>query len=805
MILTLKNVRCHADCVINLGEKGITLIQGSSGKGKTTLFVAINFCLFGDGNKVLNDKNGFVQLDFVFNNKKYKCVRTKKTRITVYINDDTVYEDDPAQAIINEIFTEKFDVAGYIQQNMIKSFIVMSPTEKLEFLEKFAFNGANVIEIKERMRLEIKHRNEKLIKITTELETYKKMFNEMYKNPESVPKEVPFIVGKEVLPENREHKEFLIRKKVAKFEKEETKINSAITECQNEINSIKMLNSVIIEKERFLFNLKEKLNNLKKSLIDIEVDENKLEQDEQLLKLLISQRESEFMQNRILEDRKRLEDMKENEINEHNEKVNSIKDILWKDYSKKECDEILNENTELLNEVNEIKRIQNEIEKLGLTKTNYTEENLENKKEQLRQTRLALQSIGVYKCPKCSCSLKLNSSNCLILHELEISNVKSNKAQLENDIKKLEKEIEIIQIALNKEAENKSKISLLQIELSKYDLSYLEQYDTIVENIEEIKKYKNTHINLEKELEKIQKFQFSTNCINFENKIVSMEKRIVKSVKIDVDEEVLRFEIAQQKEFKNNKNRIEKEIQMASLEINKLTNEICSIKEEHISSFTEIRNVKECEKLLQDLEIEQKENNESLILYKRYVEDIEKYKINQMSLNKYEELQNNIINLEIEEERCREQYSAVNEFKNIMQEAESIAILNIIDSINSHAQIYLDLFFPVDPISVRLTPFKETKERTKSVINVQIDYKNMESDISMLSGGELSRVVLAYTLALNEIFNIPILLLDESIASLDQELSITVIDAIKEHIPTKLVLLIAHQIVNGICDNVVNL
>ena len=35
----------------------------------------------------------------------------------------------------------------------------------------------------------------------------------------------------------------------------------------------------------------------------------------------------------------------------------------------------------------------------------------------------------------------------------------------------------------------------------------------------------------------------------------------------------------------------------------------------------------------------------------------------------------------------------------------------------------------------------------------------MEADINMLSGGELSRVVLGYTLALGEMFNTPMILL----------------------------------------------
>ena len=73
----------------------------------------------------------------------------------------------------------------------------------------------------------------------------------------------------------------------------------------------------------------------------------------------------------------------------------------------------------------------------------------------------------------------------------------------------------------------------------------------------------------------------------------------------------------------------------------------------------------------------------------------------------------------------------------------------------------------------------------------------MEADLSMLSGGELSRVILAYTLALGEMFNTPLLLLDECTASLDQELTDTVFQGIKENFNGKLVLIIAHQVVTG--------
>ena len=81
----------------------------------------------------------------------------------------------------------------------------------------------------------------------------------------------------------------------------------------------------------------------------------------------------------------------------------------------------------------------------------------------------------------------------------------------------------------------------------------------------------------------------------------------------------------------------------------------------------------------------------------------------------------------------------------------------------------------------------------------------MEADLNMLSGGELSRVILSYTLALAEMFNTPLLLLDECTSSLDQDLAGTVFDAIRENFNGKMTLIIAHQVVTGTFDKVLQL
>jgi DNA repair exonuclease SbcCD ATPase subunit len=227
--------------------------------------------------------------------------------------------------------------------------------------------------------------------------------------------------------------------------------------------------------------------------------------------------------------------------------------------------------------------------------------------------------------------------------------------------------------------------------------------------------------------------------------------------------------------------------------------------EKHIKDYGNVKDLKELERNvlieednLRELEIKKKKHEENL----KGVEEWERYK---SSLENYRNWELKVKELEEEEKVAVKEHASATKLKDKILEAESMAMINIIDSINAHARVYLDCFFPVDPISVNLQTFKETKKSTKPQINIEIEYKGMESDLNMLSGGELSRVVLAYTMALAEMFNTPLLLLDECTASLDQELSEIVFSAIKENFNGKMTLLIAHQVVTGSFDKIIRL
>lgn len=81
--LKLNNFKSHENTVINF-EKGISVIVGENGAGKSTILEAISFALFKQhtakkiDDLVRNNANSMsVELEFSSNNREYKIVRDK--------------------------------------------------------------------------------------------------------------------------------------------------------------------------------------------------------------------------------------------------------------------------------------------------------------------------------------------------------------------------------------------------------------------------------------------------------------------------------------------------------------------------------------------------------------------------------------------------------------------------------------------------------------------------------------------------------------------------------------------------------
>ena len=185
---------------------------------------------------------------------------------------------------------------------------------------------------------------------------------------------------------------------------------------------------------------------------------------------------------------------------------------------------------------------------------------------------------------------------------------------------------------------------------------------------------------------------------------------------------------------------------------------------------------------------------------------IEEWRTYEKALGEYERETTKVEEYREKETKARHRCAAATTLRERISEAEAVSMTNIVESINAHARIFTDAFFPDNPISVQLQAFKENKKQeVKPAINLSIDYKGIECDMTMLSGGEQSRVVLAYALALAERFGAPLMLLDECTASLDQDLTSVVFDAIRSNFNGRMTLIIAHQIIQGTFDKVIQL
>ena len=287
--------------------------------------------------------------------------------------------------------------------------------------------------------------------------------------------------------------------------------------------------------------------------------------------------------------------------------------------------------------------------------------------------------------------------------------------------------------------------------------------------------------------------------------ILSLQSKLKQTKPEKIDEETIRSTIQTHKQNKLKRESLIKNISSISKELDTAQKEHSSLEESYKLEYEEIKDPKELETSIQEKESELLQLQTKSEETDSNIKKIEEWQRYTEELGRYKEWDTKVKSLSESEEKSKKEYAASTLLKDKILEAESLAILNIINSINIHAQEYLDLFFPDNPIVVRLLPFKTTKKSVKPQINIEIDYKGMEADLSMLSGGELSRVVLSYTLALSEIFNSPIVMLDECTSSLDAELTSTVMDGIRKNFGNKLVIIIAHQVIEGDFDRQINL
>ena len=820
MKITLQNFRCYENKTFDFGNSGIVLLSGPSGTGKTSILTGIYFALFGIGYKVVSYGKSSCSVSLEFDGMT--ITRTKRPNRLVVNN---IHEDDVAQDIINKKFGDTFQTTGYISQNAKDSFILMSPIEKLGFLEKFAFQDVNLHQIKKRCKHLIKERNEALIKTTSQLEMATLMVEEL-----TQPEEVQF-----PLKCSHKRRDIAIKNEIIRYKNSKTLIKvckKKIDSLQKELNSLSVYEAKLKSKQDSIDSVIEKIANLtiEKENIHYEGDD-KVEKYEEELSVLISQRELLSLEDRYEEDQKSLDIMKEKELNYLSDNIERINSNLWNEYTKDEIKTTIIDYKQIIKDLEKLSEEKSRLERYKVDEDLLKDhiDQLESNKNTLYEKKKILDKLEmqqeIFKCPSCEIKLRFHDDELHVLensistdiHEQEdIDTVTGEISKLKRTISTLESSIRSKQSKLEQYKEIKQRINDIEGQYEE-----LPDISEIKNDLEYISTYESSQKELEKQVCKLSgqmyEKRYSHTIVLFDESVKKQKKKIDQIKKKackelsnkKIDEEKLRENIITQKHNKDRVETIMSNIRVLEREQSEYESQISKYKNIHLETYKSIREVDVVQENLDQSLSELEELEKKCTLHERNSQNIEKYQKYEKANATYLEWVNKLNIIKKEEIKHRRQYGAATLLNEKILVSESIAMLNIISSINIHTTVYLESFFPDNPISVKLVPFKETKKGSvttkKPQINLQIEYKGMEADISMLSGGELSRVILAFSLALGEMFNTPMMMLDECTSSLDQELTGTVMDGIRDNFNGKLVLIIAHQVVKGQFDKVLNI
>lgn len=835
MKIHLNNFRCHKDATFEIPDKGLVLLSGDSGRGKTTILNAVSYGLYGNIRKPYSHGTTSCCVDIEY--KDMIVTRTNRPNRLVLKYKGCVYEDDAAQGIIDKemgMNTLEYMASSYVLQGGHNSVITMAPSEQSRFVETLAFSDNSHKEYRKKFKESVISSREKLNQLKGRLY----ILEDQYRDRNSkLPDNPPDLKG--ILPEK-------IRSKQKKLKNKMKEVRSLILKLEEESKVLKEQENIKKEFEEERKRLEIELAQFKQmrsALGEIKTDEEieNIELKLEKSKKSLSQLQSFLKYENVITKAKKFKSQHEIELKE---KINKIKN------GKVVFPPLKTRNN-----------LRKRLKKLETLRNAYHEENAIN------QLELEQRNLSIEKSKKILNDAKLMFPRGLARikkRESLLSFLKKKEGVFQTNRKKITKQIDTLK-ATEKLYQNKYQcpsckkdlyfknnilvstvppkidhgeiISDLIGEENKYVgelgiisrwILTLGKYIAIIEkgkpkktiefNPEEVKKLREQVSIFEKK-----EMQLDELTKKLKNGLPPSIEALFKEAKV--------LSKGYPKEFKLKFN--VKELKQSIDKLSSVLNDVWHNKSEHSSISREI-NIRE-KKLTS---IQKRLNKKSFLPRKKItrtfhdvqneiyqsmeiitqlstnlsklqetLEIIHKYDAYKKEAEEVQQLKDHINKLQNDQSVAEDELEGALGLEEIGREAEILAMEETAKNINEHARPYLNTLFE-DPITVKLLCHKRTlKGENKVKMNTYIEYRGEKyASVDELSGGEIQRCELAFILAINDMLNSNVLLLDECLNNLDSEINQDVLTFLREsNKKQRLTLVVSHEATTGVFDTVVKL
>lgn len=787
MEIRICNFRKHSNLSLKL--EGLSLIKGPSGLGKTTVFQALSWCLYGKLRSVHPYSQPKSKTSVTVLTQQVIVCRTRNPCLLTVDFSGKRYVDDEAQSVIDSLFGTRpvWSACCYLEQGQHHHLIQKSNSDSMELLDALAFSGEDPRKFIAKVELEYKTLEAKFLllqKDYKEKETQLAPYLPSFKF-EDLRSEQQIAELKSALEQKQSRIPFLLAQEL-----EQKKLQGVFSALKSQLNEVELALSSLPEfsfddkiDEKILF----EQHNRRSLLTDKEKASDywrKFEEHSRLSTQISSLRNSLTLSPELL-DELRSADLfaLSTSIDRHQRNFN-LANKLSAPYQKDKLNEEIASLTKRISEGRKLQtsmtiyqkeeanrqRLLNELSKINLTDSPSVEESQRQLEEAQSQLSEIERRVDLLVCPHCSQSVRyfnrqLLPANSSPVSPQDVHLCRSKVHQAQQQISLAQKQKELLW----------KKESLTQ-QLSQLSSS------TPPENApssEELSSWQ-TRLSQLSSIEIVPSIELTPSDILQIRKIFDLESRLPvvpeqtrKVEEINSEIMFLEKQIAHLQEQKTQQINLQKQRQSLDEKKVQLRNQIDSISLLPVSDELSVLQ-KEVAKLTDEIS----KGERSLQIYTHHQK---------------------LLSLHAEVNEIHQDLVALQKLKTNAIQAECSQLDSVVETCNFVLAQVCDKIFD-SQMQAELRLFRQLKNGlNKHQVNLFLSHKGMEVDVEQLSGGEKQRLSIALTLALSQFSASPVLLLDECLAYLDADLQKSCLDAAKR-VSTKALTYIGHNLVEGYFD-----